>query len=97
MVNSNFYLQTSQYFSLALCFPLIPKRVNNIPSPRSPACEALSPVVGSSSVQPKVSVTFSISLRVSFEVETKKALPVGVVTTLDTTGLVFSNTLEATV
>lgn len=58
-----------------------------MPSPRRPACEALSPVVGSSSVW----------LGVSFEVETKKTLPLGVVTTLDTTGFVFSETLEATV
>ncbi len=68
-----------------------------MPSPRRPACEALSPVVGSSSVWLGVSVTFSVSLRVSFEVETKKTLPLGVVTTLDTTGFVFSETLEATV
>lgn len=80
-----------------MCFPLSPKRVSNIPSPRRAAFEPLSPVVGRSSVWPAVSVNFSVSLRVSFEVETKKTLPVGVVTTLDTTGLVFSNTLEATV
>ena len=72
-----------------MCFPLSPKRVSNIPSPRRAACEPLSPVVGSSSVWPGFSVNLSVSLRVSFEVETKKTLPVGVVTTLDTTGLVF--------
>ena len=48
----------------------------------------MSPVVGRTSPWAEASVTFSVSLRASFVVDTKKTLPFGVVTTLETTGLV---------
>ena len=46
----SFYICKLLSFSLYLVFPLSPKRVSNIPSPRRPACELLSPVVGRTSV-----------------------------------------------
>ena len=54
------------------------------------ACEPLSPVVGRISVWAEASVTFSVSLSASLLVEMKNTLPLGVVTTLDTTGLLVS-------